>query len=68
MHGPTAAAIRARVGAEPLHRRDRRLGHAAERAVPAGMGGADHARLRVGEQDRRAVGGEDAEQRGRAGR
>ena len=33
----------------------------ADRAAPAGMGGADHAGLGVGEQDRRAVGGDDAE-------
>ncbi len=35
--------------------------HAGERAVPAGMGGADHAALRIGEQHRPAVGGGDAE-------
>ena len=61
MHGPTAAAIRPRDGAEPLHLGDGRLDHSAERAFPAGMGGADHTRFRVGEQHRRAVGGEDAE-------
>ena len=33
----------------------------AHRAFPAGMGGADHARLGVGEQHRRAIGGEDAQ-------
>ena len=49
------------VGAEQLHRGDRGLDHPAQRALPAGMGGADHAGIRVGEQDRRAVGGEDAE-------
>ena len=38
-----------------------RLDHAANRAAPAGMGGAGHTGLRVGQQDRRAVGGDDAE-------
>ena len=40
----------------------------ADRAAPAGMGGADHAGLGIGEQHRRAVGGDDAEQQARAGR
>ena len=31
----------------------------ANAPFPAGMGGADHAGLRVGEQHRRAVGGKD---------
>ena len=39
---------------------------AAGGALPAGMGGADDAGLGVGEQHRRAVGGEDAEQQVRA--
>ena len=51
--------------AAPLHLRHRRLDHPAQRALPAGMGGGDHARLAVGEQDRRAVGGEDSEHEAR---
>ena len=55
-------------GAEPLHRGDRRLDHAAERALPAGMRGPDDPRLRVGEQDHAAIGPGDAErQPGRRG-
>ena len=48
-------------GAEPLHRRDRRFQHARSSSSPAGMGGADHAGLRVGEEHRRAIPGDDAE-------
>ena len=62
MHGPIAAAMRSRRAPSALHRRDGGLDHAAERALPAGMGRADHAGLAVGEQHRRAIGGEDAEQ------
>ena len=43
------------------HRGDRRFDDAAERALPAGVRGADHARLRVGEQDHAAIGAGDAE-------
>ena len=65
MHGPTAAAIRSTLGAERDHRRDRLVGDPGQRAAPAGMGGADHARFGIGEQHRRAVGGDDAEQQAR---
>src|SRR5690606_9400205 len=34
---------------------------AADRALPAGMGGADHACYGIGEEDRRAVGGQYAQ-------
>ena len=44
------------LGAERLHGGDRRLDHAGEGAAPAGMRGADHARLGVGQQQRPAVG------------
>ena len=54
--------------AERQHRRDRLVGDPRHRAAPAGVGGGDHARLGVGEQDRGAVGGDDAEdQPGRGG-
>jgi len=46
---------------QALHGTDGRVEHAAQRAAPAGMGGADHTGLGIGEQDRRAVGGENAE-------
>ena len=42
MHGPTAASMPLAPRAELLHRLDGRVGHAGERAAPAGMGGADH--------------------------
>ena len=61
MQGPTAARIRAGLRAELRHRAHGRLDHARERAAPAGVGGADHAGLGIGEQDRRAVGAEHAE-------
>ena len=62
MHGPTAARICVAPGAELLHRRDCRVGHAGERAAPAGMRRADHPGIGIGEQHRRAIGGEDPEQ------
>ena len=40
----------------------------AKRAFPAGMGGADHAGLGVGEQHRRAIGGQDAQRHAGHGR
>ena len=43
------------------HGLDRRLDHPGERAAPAGMGGADHAGVRIRQQHRRAVGREHAE-------
>ena len=46
---------------------DRRVGDAADGALPAGMGSADDAGLGVGEEDRRAVGGQDAEHEARDG-
>ena len=52
--------------AELLHRGDGRIGDSGERAAPAGMGGADHPGLVIGEQDRRAIGGQDSEQQVRA--
>ena len=55
-------------GALLAHRRDGRLDDAVEGAAPAGMGGADHPGLGIGEQHRRAIGGEDAQRHaGRAG-
>ena len=48
--------------AETLHGLDRRVGHASERAPPAGMGCADDDGLMIGEQHRGAVGGQDSEQ------
>ena len=68
MHGPDGGGDPVARRPEPLHRGDARLDHPAERALPAGMGGGDDARLAVGEQDRRAVGGENSEERGRGGR
>ena len=65
MQGPSAAAIASRLRAEPLHRGDGRLDDPGQRALPAGVGGADDARLRVGEQDHAAVGAGDAERQAR---
>ena len=60
MQGPTTATMRARLGAQRLHALDGRLGDAGQRALPAGVGGGDDAGLRVGQQDRRAVGRQGA--------
>ena len=49
------------VGAEFLHRVDGGFQHAGQRALPAGMRRADHARAGVGEQDRAAIRGGDAD-------
>ena len=68
MQGPIAAAIVAGLAPSAAIAAMRRLEHAGDRAAPAGMGGADHAGLRVGEQDRCAVGGDDAERDVRRGR
>ena len=65
-HGPIAAAICSRRAPSASIRATTALDHPALRTAPAGMGRADHAGLRVGQQDRRAIGGDDAEQRGRA--
>ena len=54
------------VGAERLHRVQRRLEDAVAGAAPAGMGGADHPGLVIGEQDRLAIGGQHGD--GEAGR
>ena len=59
--GPIAARMWPRVGAKPFHGLDRGLDHAGQRAAPAGMCGADHAGLRIGEQDRPAIGRGDAD-------
>ena len=59
MQGPTAASIRsapiARIAA------DGGFQDARQGAAPAGMGGADDAAGRRGEQHRRTIGGDDAE-------
>jgi len=52
-------------GAVLFHRGDDRFDDAGKGAFPAGMGGADHAGLAVGEQDRRAVRREDAQDEAR---
>jgi len=48
--------------AEALHCLNRRVGHPRECAAPSGMGGADDDGFVIGEQDRRAVGGENPDQ------
>ena len=55
--GDDAAAV----GAEFFHRVDGGFQHAGQRALPAGMRGADHARGGIGKQDRAAIGGGDAD-------
>ena len=61
MHGPIAATIAA--GSAPSRIMAATVASItpADRAAPAGMGGADHAGLGIGQQDGRAVGGDDAE-------
>ena len=59
--GPQRGANVARRRAEPDHGRDRRLDDAAERALPAGVSGADHAGAGIGEQNHAAIGAGDAE-------
>src|SRR5215210_5113781 len=49
-------------GAEPLHGGDRCFADAEQRALPPGVGGADHLGFAVGEQDRCAVRRQNAEQ------
>lgn len=49
-------------GAEALHRRQGRIGYPGQRPSPASVGSADDTRRRVGEQDGRAIGGENREQ------
>ncbi|MNT33214.1 hypothetical protein D3C72_1691290 [compost metagenome] len=46
---------------ERQHRLDGAFEHAAERALPAGMGGGDNAGIRVGKQDWPAIGRQHAE-------
>ncbi len=48
-------------GTERDHSLDGAFEHATERALPSGMGGTDHACFRIGEKDRAAIGGENAE-------
>ena len=60
MQGPSTARM-SRGAAPSAHRRDRRFDNAGQRALPARMRGADHARLGVGEQDHAAIGAGDAE-------
>src|SRR6185437_2005816 len=50
-------------GAECFHRRDGGFQNACQRALPAGVGGADHARGRIDQQDRSAVGRGDADRK-----
>src|SRR5208337_3160871 len=51
----------AAASAEPFHRHERRLDHAVERALPAGVGGADHTFRRVDEEQHAAIGAGHAE-------
>ena len=67
MHGPMPARIRSARAPSRGHRRDGRLHDAGQRAAPAAMRRADDARLGIGEQDRRAIGGEHAERDARHG-
>ena len=53
----------AAVGAEFLHRVDGGFEHAGQRALPAGMRRADHARGGIDEQDRSAIGRGDADRK-----
>ena len=54
-------------GAERHHGGDRRASDVMERALPAGMRGADHPGLGIGEQDRGAIGSQDAQRQARRG-
>ena len=56
-----AATMPAALGAEFFHRRDGGFHDAGQRALPARMRGADHARARIDQQDRSAVGRGDAD-------
>jgi hypothetical protein len=55
------------VRAERFHLLDRRFEYSAKRAAPAGVRGADDACLAVCQQDRSAIGGDDAENQARGG-
>ena len=48
-----------------LHRLNRRIGDSGERPAPPGVRRSDHAGVGVGEQHRRAIGGEDAQRQPR---
>src|SRR5579862_4153823 len=60
-HRSDDGADMAALGAEPLHGVDRGLDDTRKRAAPPGMGGADDVGLWVGEEDRPAIGGADAD-------
>ena len=62
MHGPIAAAMRSTLAPSEIIAAIAWSVTPASRPAPAGMGRADHARLAVGQQHRRAIGGDDAEQ------
>src|SRR5689334_3759265 len=49
-------------GAKLFHGIDGGIGNSVESTPPASVSSADHARFIVGEQDRRAIGGENPEQ------
>src|SRR5262245_30147665 len=53
------------IGADPLHRGDRRLDHPGERATPTGMCGADYGRIAIGKQQRSAIGGRYSDRQSR---
>ena len=61
MQGPIAGADAGPLCADRLHLADCRFDDSAERATPAAMRGADHPGKRIVEQDRRTIGGENAE-------
>ena len=58
--GPDRRHDRGRIGAQFDHGGDGGFNHADHRAAPAGMSGAGHAGIVVRQQDRCAVGGDDA--------
>src|SRR5580700_5241568 len=60
-HRSDRSADLAALGAQPLHGIDRGLDDPRKRAAPAGMGGADDAGPRLGEEDRSAIRGADAD-------
>ena len=48
--------------AQRQHCRNRPVGHALHRTTPSGMGGADDAGFHIGQQHRRAIGGDHRQQ------
>ena len=66
--GPDGGGDPSPDGTQRFHRRDRSGEHAVQRAAPAGMGGADNSGAGIGEQDRRAIGRQDAERDSGGGR